>query len=329
MGMMTGEDVLRQLIDPSWFDSGSGTARMRFYSVLLASESGLDQWGSGDATGFPVIAAIARVHELNYKSHVGAIVTRPHEAPRATVSRADRTLPDGLYLILSTPERDPRATQMLLDAYAGVMRLSHGNNIAHALVLEGTVDSTSGEMFMHLPTLNLPQPCDGPWLEPSDFDIVDETFDALARAHGALKNRAVLALRLLEQSARDLGDTKFFHFWTALEVLLDTHRTAVIATCLARAYERDRSFVANVLGFDKITRRRQRLFHEGVAHDIPQDVEAYLHALFQDLLREQLQLPTRRLMAQQLSRGFDIQRLDPEFGASKVGVFTFSGGPTD
>jgi hypothetical protein len=136
----------------------------------------------------------------------------------------------------------------------------------------------------------------------------------------------MLALHLIEQSARDGSSTKFFHFWTALEVLIGTHRTAVIANCLVRAYGCDRAFVSNVLGFDEITRRRQRLFHEGEAHDIPQDVEGYLQAMFKDLLREELGLAPLKLMGQQLNASFRIERLHPEISTTNVGTFSFSAG---
>jgi hypothetical protein len=152
---------------------------------VLASDSELNDWSSPKARGFPVIAAIARIHELAYKSHTAALIARPGENPRATVSVADRMLPDGVYLMLTTPERDFRSTETLLNAFAGVVRLSHGNNVAHALVLEGTVDSVPGEMFMHLPTLNVPQPLDGPRLRDTDFTVREETFRSLSAAKDA------------------------------------------------------------------------------------------------------------------------------------------------
>ncbi len=173
-------------------------------------------------------------------------------------------------------------------------------------------------MITPTPIVKLPQPFDGPFLNNDNFGELQEILDALQDQSLQISNRICLALELFEHGAQETSNSKFFYYWSAIEVLCDTHRTARILGKLANAYAATRGHVQNELGFDLVKLMRTDLFHRGISHDVPQDVERYIQAMFIDLLRLELSLACRRQMEYQIREGFSIDRLRREIGQSNV-----------
>jgi len=325
-GKLPGSEFLAQLYESSWFGpEDEKQIFIRYYTpVLLSPEKFTTQPSTQryQLLGRPFRVAIAEIADQEYMSHHPWFTSSPTGDSRLLVERLQRKLPTSLYTLLSTPlapgDRGWITATRDMDSFASLLRSSLGSNFVFKVAREAIVAIPSGDMAAPTPIIPMPQPPDGPFLERANFDSLREILEALPRAPTDVAARAVFALELLERAAQEASASKFFYYWVAVEVLCATYKTKKIITQLTKAYNASRSHVQNTLGFDAIYDMRTDLIHYGRAHDMPQDVERYVRALFMDLLRLHLGLPCAREMERHIASGFSVDRLKREVGRTKV-----------
>ncbi len=322
----TGQEFLAGLYDPAWF-VGAGESRIfvRYYAIAalprnrLTLKYSIEQYVLG---GVPFRLAVADISGQDYKSHHPWLIWNEAGESSILVEVIHRNVPSTLYAVLSTPvsphQNDWENLARSMDRIAAVMRFALGGNFLHRLTREAVVEIPSGKMTTPTAIVRVAQGGDGPFLEKENFAEFKEVLVEIERQPAEAAKRIRLALELFERGAQEAAGSKFFYYWAAVEVLCDTHRTAQILEKLVKAYGVTRSHVQNCFGFDLMKEIRTDLFHRGQPHDMPQDVERYVVAMFVDLVRHQLNLQCRRHMERRLTDGFSIERLKKEIGRDNV-----------
>lgn len=317
--------LLDFLCDPAWFDGqAAGQIFVRYYVPVLVGHHQLrlaNTFEQYEIGGIPLRLAIVHIADQVYVSHHPAWTSKASGNTALVVEALQRKLPDSLYVLLSTPlaaVQDWPAAARTMDRLASVLRYAFGTNFVFSVAREAIVDISSGNMVTPSPLIPTPQPADGPSLGSEQRELLQEVLAALPGKSGELADRVLFSLELFERAAQQLSGAKFFYYWIGIEVLCGTHGMQSILSKLEKAYGAKRSYLQNDLGFTRMWHMRTELFHHGQQHDLPQDVERYVQALFMDLVRFHLDLPCRRHVEDAIRHGFQIERLKREIGTSNV-----------
>ena len=314
---------VQYLCGTDWFDDDDGACVfVRFYTLpVFDGDLVLPVGPTTDLffLGRPFRLIRARWESFPYNTAIGRFVSDADGNPRLHIEDLRHTLPTSDYILISTPMDSPGAESFersasRVDEFTGTIRLVTGNNFLAQIACEAKLDVASGEMVWTPTSVSVPMPCEGPFATDTDWSEVQqirERIDALSDPH---RSRCLLALRLFERAARTEPPAAFFLNWVALEVACDSHRTARILRALARAYGTDNAYIQNDLGWDQFRRIRTDLFHEGLEHDFPQDVERYTQRLFLDVLRSILGLECKRHLERYVEDGFGLERLRRDSG---------------
>ncbi|OGA49710.1 MAG: hypothetical protein A3F74_19225 [Betaproteobacteria bacterium RIFCSPLOWO2_12_FULL_62_58] len=322
---MPAARLLDYLCNPAWF--GGQEARqifVRYYVPVLVGPDHLrlaNTFEQYEIGGIPVRLVIAQISDQIYISNHPAW-TSTADGNTALIGEAiQRKLPDSLYVLLSTPLapiQDWNTAARNMDKLASVLRYAFGMNFVFHIAREAIVDIPGGNMTTPSRLIPAPQPSDGPSLGREHRELLQELLAALAGKSGELADRVLFSLELFERAAQQLSGAKFFYYWIGIEVLCGSYGMQSILSRLEKAYGTKRAYVQNDLGFTQVWRMRTELFHHGQQHDMPQDVERYVQAMFMDLVRFHLDLPCRRHMEMSIRQGFQIERLKREVGTTNV-----------
>lgn len=323
--LMPAAALLDYLHDPAWFgDREAKEIFVRYYTPVSVPEDRIgpdNTFQKYEVSGVPIRSLLVEISDQVYMSHHPSWTSSPKGDTVLVVERIQRKLPRSLYLLLSTPlspVQDWQTAARNLDKLAALVRCSLGTNFVFSIAREAIVSIPGGSMVTPTPIMPTPQAPDGPFLASQNVASLQELIGALRSAGRELSDRALFALELFERGAQQLAGLKFFSYWIAIEVLCGTDSTGKILTKLTKAYGSSRSDIQNRLGFDAVKVLRTELFHHGRQHDMPQDVERYVQAMFLDLFRLHLGLPHEGHMRQAVERGFCVERLRREVGLSNV-----------
>jgi hypothetical protein len=323
---ISGREFLDRIHDPSWFaPEAEKLIFTRFYSIVRLTKEEVvprNDVQSFIHAGVPFRLAVARPQKHEYKTHVPWMLTDDNGTNHVVVERFQRTLPQSFFAVITTPLRggvgDWERAARSMDQFAALVRAHIGANFLFQQAQQAVVELATAKMTTPSEIVQLPQPFNGPFYKRAGFDALEQCLAAIAAQPKEASDRISLALELFERGFQATGGLKFFHYWVAIEVLCDTHRTARILAKLSHAYGAERGYVQNVLGFDSLKALRTELFHAGKPHDMPSDVERYVQAIFIDLLRNELNLACLRLAEGELKQGFDLNRLKIEVGRNRV-----------
>lgn len=235
----------------------------------------------------------------------------------------DRVLPHTDYVLISTPIRGAgnngyEKASLAVDGFVSTLRLAGGNNLLRDLVREAAVDVSSGEMRTLTKIIPVPTEIEGPFTTATTWKQHKELIDAISCANDSERKRITLATQLVERAFASQGALKFFSYWVAIEVAVDTHSTGRIITLLTKAYGRSNAYIQNDLGFEYLKETRTAVFHGGEYYQAPADVERYIQSLFLDLVRAKLGLSCKGYMAGLVKAGFDVTRLDRVVGKARI-----------
>lgn len=231
-----------------------------------------------------------------------------------------RALPSSKYVLVSTPlrsgsrEDELKKSMATMDQFVGLLRMTTGNGFLRAIVREEILSILDAKMTAISKLIPVPHISEGPFLGSQNWSEIQEMIKAGSQLEGENKNRFTLSCQLFEEGARAEVPAKFFLYWVSMEVLCDTHDAFEISRTLSRAYNKPKEFIQNELGFKKLIRLRQDLFHQGQPHDLPLDVERYIQVVFLDLLRSKLQMICKNCIEAYIESGFNTDRLDRELG---------------
>lgn len=276
----------------------------------------------------PFRVIICDISDQEYASFHYSWVSSP-KGPGLIAEKIQRILPPSTYVIVSVPlrgggnESGLENSVSLMDQFIGLIRAVTGNGFLREIVREEIVTIPSGQMKAPSDLLGLPHPAEGPFLRPNNWSDIEEMVRSIPLLPSDKSNRLKLACQLFEKAARTEVPSKFFLYWVAMEVLCDTHKAANFVMKLQLSYNASKEYIQDNLGFKKLVRLRQDLFHEGKHHDIPQDVERYIQVVFLDLIRASLQLPCKKHIESFVRDGFDVRRLDRDVGRRIVQDFHY------
>ncbi len=325
---LNGNEIIDVLGGSDWFDdTDDGYLVVRYYTIATIDVSKIAGLDPSPSTYIyldePFRIAVVRIDEQKYTHHIPWLISDADGNPVPTVERLDRMLPSSFYSIISTPLRGNQvdgynATMARMDQFVGVMRARIGNNLFYQMVREALVAVATGDMQTLTDVLMLPTDCDGPFIKSSDWREAEDILKRIQELGESKRNRIQLALGFFERASQQRVRNKLFQYWVSIELICDTHSTGKIQTKLEKAYGSRGSYVRNQLGFSNLTKMRQDLFHRGLDHDVPRDVERYIQSSFLDLLRYTLRLPSQRHIARYIDSGFDVSRFKHDVGTANI-----------
>ncbi|MFN0178966.1 MAG: hypothetical protein ACKVZ0_09200 [Gemmatimonadales bacterium] len=228
----------------------------------------------------------------------------------------DKEIPDGAYLMLTVPYRvdgaagDEEMVRASLDRIVCLLVLHAGLNLARDLVFDGEVDAGTSQVTVASDIVSVPQPEEGPQLHTDLGGHIAEVADRLKYASGEKRERLMLALDLMASAIRQPHG--FFEYWTSLEVVCAGKAPAMRAR-LGQIYHVTAQEAGKQSRLDVIAGWRHSYVHQGRRPPLTASVERYLQFLFLDLLRHELELPTRQYAgAVRNAAGYDLSPLGLE-----------------
>lgn len=323
-----GSEFLKSLFVEDWFEeNGRREIYLRYYSMPIKPKDDFYVPGlEGDVvmySGIPFRVVVVHISEQKYVSYFLWLIHSEAGNNKVSVEKIDRELPDMEYVLISTPIHGTgghayETASTLMDGFVGVLRLVGGNNLLRQLVREGIVDVSSGNIKTLTESIPVLQEIEGPFATAETWQQLNELIDAVGTADDKERNRITLATQLVEKAFSSQGAFKFFNYWVALEVAVDTHSKGKIITLLAKSYRRPNTYIQNDLGFDHIWETRTAVFHGGETYEVASDVERYIQCLFLDVVRVKLGLNSRGYMAASVQAGFDVKRLDRTMAQASI-----------
>ena len=241
----------------------------------------------------PVKIYHAILDGLEYNELVFAMLSGEDGIPTLVINGGDKKLPKSPYILMTTPfsidgmQGDYAQTRMRLDMVASTLGMHFGNNYLWELMIDGILNAHDSKIHLGK-VLRLPSQIEGPALHPLNWTHTKALFTKIKALDRQKRSVVELALTLLERGVRDRTETKFFHYWVALEVLCGTNRADVITNALAKYYKCDKKAVCDQLYWKKFFTARHNYFHKGIIPKFDQTSERYAQLLFLDLLRYQL-----------------------------------------
>ena len=223
-------------------------------------------------------------------------------------------LPQSTYVLLTTPYKidsesgDWAATNTRLDVAASIIRMHCGANFLRDLVLECEHEYTEGKMSEIGGARRLPQPSEGPFISPTNWDQISEIINKLGQLLPVNKRRIDLSLEFFNRALN--GEEPFFNYWTALEILCKG-KSQKIRMRLKECYGLDNvGDVDRFTGFGVLSNWRHEFFHKGIRRQLLADVERYIQLLFLDLLRYEIHLPkVGHIAGIQQASGYNLSEL--------------------
>lgn len=328
--MVKEEGNLASFFPQEWFDDRSAASGwMRIYSCLVLSREQFDSFGekisaaaedlSGDREmAEPVKVGFGSLDGLKYQD-LGAIQYADPDTGMTTIKieGGERVLPDSNYVLLGAPYRGARsvwtegAVRTRLDVVAAVITLHLGLNFMRDIMWEGEVEIGADKIHFPGPPMAVPQAAEGPFVALQNWKDHQEISARIRRCLEPKKGRIRLALGLMDEGMR--VSYGFFQYWTALVVLVNG-RAGTIKSRLAKLYKiPSHAVLAESSGLKTLSDWRHGFFHEGVRPPLSADVERYIHLLFLDLLRQELDLEPRYYVASLLKApGYDLSPLGLE-----------------
>ncbi len=328
-----GREIIDLLYVYDWFyHDDDPKILVRYYSI---SSIDLDQIKDFDPKpanmkicDIPFKLALCRISKQEYNSHFPWHVSTLEGKPDFVVEEIKRELPESFYLLISTPINKDHIegyeiASVWINRLTGCLRSIVGNNLLRGPVREASIEINTGNMRSLTSAIPLPKKFEGPFIAQENWTEIDDILRGIEECDKDRRNRILLGLEFFERAANEKPLNRFFNYWIAIEVICGIHSPGKIQTKLTKAYNKNRSFIQNELAFDRLKKMRTDLFHKGLMHDLPPDVERYIQATVLDILREEIGLPCQRHMQLQVEGGFDVKRLDRTVG--KINISTING----
>ncbi len=305
--MMMKEQTKLKMTDlarDGWFsDTVNSTFWVRFY---LSTGGPVDILGRAFEVGLQKLGA-AREFSLSYLHVLDMNVLRMEQQLSVSqegtlllkVEVKDDPLPAGTYLAIATPhsvdgqQGNEGETRLRLDRFVTLLKLYLGPNVAFYLAFECEYRASDGQATYRGQPVRMPQPVEGPFLHPKNWEATNSILDKIGRFEPDLQRRMRLSLEYMYEA---IQDSDFYRYWTAFEVLCGGGAN-VIRAKIQKAYAdkfRTQQEVDDRLGLRCIATWRRELIHDGKRVHLSADEERFLQLLYLDLLERELWLPAKQ-----------------------------------
>ena len=224
----------------------------------------------------------------------------------------------GGWLLLLTPfvvdgrPGNEAATRLRVSELAGLFAVFCGRNAVFEHVFDNEVRAHGQGTTVSSPVAENPGVFPRPDLGRKRYDLLMKATAAIDRAPNALRNRITLSLHWYHLALRSSGIDAFLKAWIALEILAMPDGTNIrrINESLSRAYGEPLEEATRKYSVGKLFNLRSRIVHNGELVSVHYLIEAYVQAIFSDVLCETLQVPTQGdTDALLTARGSELQPL--------------------
>lgn len=321
-----GSGGFDKLVPGDWFEHPEDSSIwLRIYTCLFVPHATLadsirswlpqpDEPADFLDFGAPILFGFGTVKDFKVPVQTIDLYSQESGQTVLAVNVGERTLPAATYIFLATPYRkdgtlgNEPAAKRTLDLAAGLLCLHAGLNFMRDCVFEGEASAGDNKLSIPGQPKKVPKPAEGPFLGRQNGADVGEISERLSKTREPKKGRIELALRLMGTAMRE--DQGFFEYWTALEVVCDG-KSNRIKERLGKLYGlKSHKEAAELLGLGTLVKWRGDYVHGGKAPSLTADIERYLQLLFLDLLRHELDLPTRsHAVALRQASGYDLSPL--------------------
>lgn len=309
------------LAPDEWFTSRqSSTCWLALYSFVGTTRSQIEtvmkdaRWRTGSHPAVRV--GVGRIADLKLATETHVLYGGdPVGSPAQLFVKVEEFIPPAMDVwFMVTPFRidgslpDPDAANRVA-RLAALMAAYCGPNLLRHVVYEGEVSAQTGQVTVTGDAIRLPQRVEGPFLGARLVAGIAETVERVRGiADATRRGRLELAIEYLGRAIRNNDD--FFCYWTALELVADG-KAPKIRGMLQRCYGlKSHAPIENSTGFPTLRNWRHGFIHGGIRPHLTPDVARYLHALFLDLIRFELDLPPLHLLSSTQSQsGYDLRPL--------------------
>ena len=261
----------------------------------------------------PIVAGVGHLSGLKLPTQNAFWLAGQNDAATWYVNVGEITVPEVDCWFVLTPYRidggepDLDAANRLARLVA-VLSAYCGPNIFRDVISEGEVNAADGKFQVSGNFTRTPSDTEGPFLHVDLMRDMWETAKGIALQPENRRRRLERAVEYLGRGIRDNDD--FFSYWMALELVADG-QAGTIRSRLQEIYGlKSHKPVEEETGFPVLRAWRHAFVHGGTRPHVSADVARYIHFMFLELLRHEIGLPARGLVAMvQNQPGYDLSPL--------------------
>lgn len=313
-----GKEILPYLYKKEWFKESQNFRKevlAHWYSIIgldfTKNEIRLDLLNK-IVRPYSVKILIIMPEELPFIVHQNYQLCNEYGEDILLSQAFQASIPRGHYLLISIRNTDLDSARKVLDEVASILRISIGNNFLRKLYFSSLIDIETGEMKSIPPIEYLSNPIQNPVLDSASFSTIEEIVNSLHHSEipEDKKRRIQTALNIFEKASQEHPQNKVIFYRTSLDILCSTDRLETIKQRLAKAYNLTSSEVEKkFLIYEQFQKIRNEIVHKGILHLTLPPFETYLHCLFLDILRYELNLSCERHLEKLFNKVEDPQEL--------------------
>lgn len=289
--------------ESQWFaDANAASIWLQIFAVMRlprsTAQSRIEEFTRDLNLGRPVRFTLATIKDFKFPTFEFSFHADDSGQPIISLDGKDRSIPSGMYAVLSTPYRGQQipdaehTAKQRLSRASALIGAHFGYNLIRHCVFDGEVLSEPGQYSVPSDVFRVPQPSEGPFFYDGASAALREVASRIRSATPDVRQRIELSLEFFDRSFRD--QDQFFNAWIALEVLCNG-KSQRIRSRIQGCYQlKSVKVVDDELGFRQLSRWRHDYFHKGLRPQMNADVERYLQLLYLDLLRYELRLDPRK-----------------------------------